>query len=83
METKGWRKQDIPFSVKKVLKREYDWALGITIMFTPLDAAGNYSADLKAELDLMRDILFGIGFNTLTILRTLKKSSDILSEKGR
>lgn len=80
---RGWKKPDLPFSVKNVLKREYNGFFGIIIMFTLLEVAGDYFAEGRFELDLMWGIISGIGFTIFIILRTLKKKTNILSEKGR
>ncbi|MBU1181392.1 MAG: isoprenylcysteine carboxylmethyltransferase family protein [Pseudomonadota bacterium] len=80
---RGWKKPDLPFSVKNVLKREYNGFFGIIIMFTFLEVAGDYFAEGKLELDLMWGLIFGTGFVVFVMLRTLKKRTNILSEKGR
>lgn len=82
-KTKGWRKPGLPFSVKNVLKREYNGFFGIIIMFTVLEVAGDYFAEGKLELDLMWGIIFGIGLTIFIILRTLKRKTNILSDEGR
>jgi hypothetical protein len=80
---KCWRKPGLPFSVKNVLKREYNGFFGIIITFTVLEVAGDYFAEGKLELDLMWCIISGIGFTIFIILRTLKRKTNILSDEGR
>ncbi|MBU1712559.1 MAG: isoprenylcysteine carboxylmethyltransferase family protein [Proteobacteria bacterium] len=80
---KGWKKPDLPFSMKKVLKGEYNGFFGIIAVFTILEVVGDYFAEGKLELDLMWSLIFGTGFVVFVMLRTLKKRTNILSEKER
>ncbi len=59
---KGWKKPDLPFSMKKVLKGEYNGFFGIIAVFTILEVVGDYFAEGKLELDLMWSLIFGTGF---------------------
>ena len=80
---KGWRKPDLPFSIKKVLKGEYNGFFGIITVFTLLEVVGDYFAQGKLELDLMWGLIFGTGFVVFITLRTLRKQTQFLSENGR
>ena len=82
-KTKGWKKPDLPFSVKNVLKREYNGFFGIIAMFTTLEVVGDYFVEGTLELDLMWGLIFVTGFVVFITLRTLRKKTHILSEKGR
>lgn len=80
---KGWKKPGLPFSVKNVLKREYNGFFGIITMFTTLEVIGDYFVEGKLEIDLMWGLIFGVGFIAFVTLWTLRKKTGFLSENGR
>lgn len=79
----GWIKPELPFSLKKVLKKEYNGFFGITSMFTILEVLGDYFMERKLEIDLMWGLIFGVGFIAFVTLWTLRKKTGFLSENGR
>jgi len=80
---KNWRKPNLPFSFRNVLKREYPGFFGIIASFTLLKVAKNILTKGKLELDLEWAILFIIGLITYLILRTLKRKTKVLDVKGK
>ncbi len=74
-----WNPPDLPFSIKKVLKKEYSGFFAIIVMFTSLEIFGDYFVKGVVELDLMWGIILCIGAFTYITLRTVKKKTDLLS----
>ncbi len=78
-----WTPPDLPFSLKKVLKKEYNGFFAIIVMFTSLEIFGDYFIKGVFELDGMWKGIFLFGALTYVILRTLKKKTNLLStERG-
>ncbi|MGD8521144.1 MAG: isoprenylcysteine carboxylmethyltransferase family protein [Desulfobacterales bacterium] len=75
---KNWKNPKSPFSLKRVLKKEYSGFFAIIASFTCLEIIGDLIVEGKLKLDLMWIILFSIGLITYLTLRTLKKKSRIL-----
>lgn len=80
---KGWKKENLPFSIKTVLRREYSGFYGIVIMFTILEVVGDLFVEGKLEVDLMWGIILGVGTVVYLVLMTLKKKTKLLYEEGR
>ncbi len=80
---KSYKKNEVPFSIVSVLRREYSGFLATVWSFTFVDHLRYYFT--TGSFDLYRDssyILLGAIVITL-ILRTLKHSTKLLSEEGR
>lgn len=80
---KNYQKSNLRFSLRNVLKREYNGLFAMILSFTILDIAANYVAMRKFELDMLCQILLGFGFLVWLILRILKKTTKILDVQGR
>jgi protein-S-isoprenylcysteine O-methyltransferase Ste14 len=80
---KNWKKSDLPFSLKNVLRREYSTFFAIIAAFTFLHFAGDLFAEGKLELSLPWIIFFTIGLIIYFTLLILKKKTKILDVKGR
>lgn len=80
---KGWKKSNLPFSFRNVLKREYNGFFSIIVVFTFLEVLSDFIVNRKLEIDLIWIMIFGIGLIIFLTLRTLKKKTNILSVKDR
>lgn len=80
---KNWKGNNLPFSLKNVLKREYSGFFAIIAVFTSLEIIGDMVAQGKLVLDLMWTIFFSAGLVIYVTLRLLKKKTNILSVEGR
>jgi protein-S-isoprenylcysteine O-methyltransferase Ste14 len=82
-DLKKWEKADLSFSVRNVLKREYNGFFVIILSMTLLELTGNIFAEGKPQLDMMWNIILGVGFLIWFTLRTLKKKTMLLHVEGR
>ena len=80
---KGWEKSNLSFSLRNVLKREYNGFFSIIVVFIFLEVLSDFIVKRKFEIDLTWVIIFGVGLIIFLTLRTLKKSTNILSVKDR
>ncbi len=78
-----YKKPDLPFSLKNVLKREYNGFFAVIIVMFALETVGDIFAKGKFDFDSGWLVLLGIGFVTWMTLRTLKKYTTILKVEGR
>jgi ABC-type bacteriocin/lantibiotic exporter with double-glycine peptidase domain len=82
-DLKKWKKPELPFSLKNVLKREYNGFFVIILSMFSLEIIGNIFADGKLEIDLTWSVILAVGFVVWMTLRTLKKKTTILNVEGR
>lgn len=80
---KNWKKPNLPFSLKTVLRREYSTFFSIIASFTFLDIAGDLFAEGKLELSLPWVIAFIVGLIIYFTLLILKKKTKLLDVEGR
>jgi protein-S-isoprenylcysteine O-methyltransferase Ste14 len=80
---KNWKKPDLPFSMKTVLRKEYSTFFSIIASFTFLDIAGDLFAEGKLELSLPWVIAFIVGLIIYFTLLILKKKTKLLNVEGR
>jgi protein-S-isoprenylcysteine O-methyltransferase Ste14 len=80
---RNWKKADLPFSLRNVLKREYNGFFVIILSMSLLEATGNIFVEGKPEFDMMWSIILSIGFVIWLTLRTLKKKTALLHVEGR
>jgi protein-S-isoprenylcysteine O-methyltransferase Ste14 len=80
---KKWKKPELPFSLRNVLKREYNGFFVIILSMFSLEMIGNIFAEGKLKFDLIWCIILAIGFLVWTTLRTLKKKTMLLHVEGR
>lgn len=77
----GWRKPDLPFSLKTVLAREYT---GLFVLTTSLAFLDNLEdIFLENEVDWPWTLVFAAGFILYASLRFLKKKTRLLYVEGR
>jgi protein-S-isoprenylcysteine O-methyltransferase Ste14 len=78
-----YRKADLPFSLRNVLKREHNsFFTAIAVMFI-LETIGELFAEGKFDFDLGWLLFLGIGFVVWLSLRTLRKRTTFLDVEGR
>ena len=80
---KRWKKPNLTFSLKTVLRREYSTFLSIVASFTFLDIAADLFAEGKLEVSLPWTILFIVSLIIYLTLLILKKKTKILNVQGR
>ncbi|NOY64906.1 MAG: DUF1295 domain-containing protein [Nitrospirae bacterium] len=79
----NWKKPDMSFSVKTVLRREYTGFFVIVSAFTSFEILGDFIAEGRFEIDLEWIVFFAAGAIIYLTLRTLKKHTKILHVDGR
>ena len=80
---KNYRKPDAPFSVKKVLRKEYNGFFTIIISMFILEEIGAIIINGKFEFDLQWIILASLCFIAWATLRTIKNRTAWLREHDR
>jgi protein-S-isoprenylcysteine O-methyltransferase Ste14 len=78
-----WRKPDLPFSFRNVLKREYNGFYAVIVLFTLFKIISDYHAYGHLEFDPMWSVIFSAGTAVFLILRTLRRHTRLLSVDGR
>jgi len=78
-----WKKPELNFSFRNVLKREYSGFFAIIATFTFLKTIVDMAAEHEYEFDLGWYIFFGFGLASYLVLRLLKKKTRILHVEGR
>lgn len=73
-----WKKPELPFSSRKVLRREYSPFFAIISIFTSLKVVGDLVGEGTLKFDWMWIFIFSFGFIIYTTLRTLKKKTHLL-----
>jgi protein-S-isoprenylcysteine O-methyltransferase Ste14 len=80
---RNYRKPDSPFSLKKVLRKEYNGFFAVIIAMYILEELGEIVVKGEPEFDLQWVILVSLGFIVWATLRTLKKRTTWLREPDR
>lgn len=80
---KGWKKANLEFSTRNVLKREYNGLFAIGISFAYLNVLKNYITTQKFMITDFWLYTLIITFVIFLVLRTLKKKTRILHVEGR
>lgn len=78
-----WRKPEVSFSFRNVLKREYSGLFGIVASFTALELLADYVAERRFVLDPLWTVIFTCGLALYLTFRTLKKKTRVLHVSGR
>ncbi len=79
----NYRKSDLEFSVRNVLKREYNGFFNLIMIMTAFRVIGYLIVDGKFYLDLAWIVVFAIGFTIFLTLKIIKKFTKILEVEGR
>lgn len=80
---RNYRRPYLPFSLRNVLRREYNGFVAVIVALFSLEVAGDLISDNKFEIDLMWYVLLGISFIIWITLRILKKYTALLNVEGR
>ncbi len=82
-----WTSSEVHFSLRNVLKREYNGFFAVFISFVFIDFVKNYRNYGSWDWPFLIDKfwLYGLGFSFVVfiVLRTLKKTTKVLDEEGR
>lgn len=79
----NYRKPNLPFSLRNVLRREYNGFFAVIVVMFILEVAGDLIYENKFDNDLMWYVLLGISFIMWITLRSLKKYTALLDVEGR
>jgi protein-S-isoprenylcysteine O-methyltransferase Ste14 len=77
----NWRRSELPFSFRKVLRKEYTGFYGIILVLACFEFAGDAILNHKPHLDTPWVVMLVIGTAAYTTLRILKKKTQLLREK--
>lgn len=80
---KLWRKPELPFSFRAVLRKEHSTFFSIVASFTLIDIAADLLIERRFETEPAMIIFFSAGLLIYLILRTLKKQTHLLDVAGR
>lgn len=80
---KGWKRPDVLFAWKSVLRREYSGFFVIIASFWALEIGTDLFAEHRLVLSWDAGILFVFGLVTYLTLRTLKRRTTVLEVAGR
>ncbi len=78
-----WKKPQLPFSARNVLKREYSGFFAMICSFTFIDVLLNLEAKQGPAPNLFWRVAMAAGLVIYIVLRTLKKKTRLLSVDGR
>lgn len=78
-----YKNANLPFSLRNVLRREYNGFFAVIVVFFILETVGEILAEGRLEFDAGWLIILGIGFVVWIILRSLKKHTNVLNVEGR
>ena len=82
-EPHRWRAPDLPFSLRNVLRREYNNVFSVLLAMFLLDSASESAARGRFALGLWWSLALAVGFIAWLVLRTLKRHTEILRVAGR
>jgi len=80
---RNYIKPAMPFSIRNVLKREYNGFFAIILVLFIFEEAGDWIVNRKFEMDLQWKILLSAGAFIWIVLRTIKKKTRLLHVEGR
>jgi protein-S-isoprenylcysteine O-methyltransferase Ste14 len=79
----GWRRPDLPFSLRTVLRREYPGLFGICVCFFALEAYQRVVIHGQWRPNPLWTGIFIAGLVLFLALRTLKRKTTLLAVEGR
>lgn len=80
---KGWRRPELPFSLRTVLRREYSGLFGILGTFYALEAYTRVVVHREVTIEPVWTTVILAGAAVYLALRTLKRRTGLLVVKGR
>ena len=78
-----WRPPQLAFSLRNVLRREYNNLFSVVLAMFLLDSASESAAQGRLALGHWWALALGVGFVAWLILRTLKRHTQVLRVAGR
>ena len=78
-----FRKSDLRFSMRNVLKREYNGFFAVIVILFVFECVGDYFVKSKLEIDPMWSVLLAGGFAVWIVLLALKRYTSLLDIEGR
>lgn len=78
-----YQKPDLPFSIKNVLRREYNGFFAAILASFILEIFGGLFSTGKLDFDLGWTVIMGTAFIIWITLRTLKRHTKVLDVEGR
>jgi protein-S-isoprenylcysteine O-methyltransferase Ste14 len=82
-DLRAWLSPSLRFSLRNVLRREYNNVFGVVLAMFLLDAASDSAAQHRLTTGYWWDRLMIVGFVLWFALRTLKRRTEILRVAGR
>ncbi len=82
-DLRKWKRPDLPFSLKNVLKREYNGFFVIVLSMFSLEITGNLFQYGKAGIGPMWSTILAAAFVIWATLRFMKKKTMLLHVEGR
>lgn len=79
----AWKSAKLRFSVKNVLKREYNGFFAVVISFVYVNALKHFVQNQELMVDKIWLIILGVAFIVFITLRSLKKYTRVLHVEGR
>jgi protein-S-isoprenylcysteine O-methyltransferase Ste14 len=79
----GWVPSSMAFSMRNVLKREYNGLFATVISFVLINILSHFFAEERFFVDELWQVIFVLGALTFLVLRTLKKNTKVLDIAGR
>ncbi len=79
----AWKSAKLRFSVKNVLKREYNGFFAVVISFVYVNALKHFVQNQELMVDKIWLIILGVAFIIFITLRSLKKYTRVLHVEGR
>jgi protein-S-isoprenylcysteine O-methyltransferase Ste14 len=78
-----WCRPSLPFSLRNVLRREYNNVFGVVVAMFLLDAASDSAAQHHVAVGRWWSLAFIAAFLLWLVLRTLKRRTEVLRVSGR
>ena len=79
----GWKASPASFSLKNVLKREYNGFFAMLFSFSALNAISYFFFERRFYMDTVWQLVLLIGAGLFVLLRFLRKNTKMLDEPGR
>lgn len=80
---RSWKRPDLKFSLRNVLRREYNNAFSVVLAMFLLDTASDSMAEHRFDPGHWWLIALAAGFVAWFVLRTLKRHTELLRVEGR
>ncbi len=80
---RNWERPDLPFSMRNVLRREYNGFFAVILTLFGLEAISELVVKGRVELELRWLVLGAFGLTVWGVLRIIKRHTRLLEVKGR